>query len=257
MTKIALTREEVERFNREFIKEDRRRLAMSIFASVKYWQDPESGFLKFSLDSLFKERYKNKFYTTLANFRKIAIELFEKGFLKVIRRGKLKFYGVANYKNDIDIREENKKLKEENSALREELGKVKRELKDFREEFRKLLNSMKKAEEVVTEKEEDKEAVTQDVVIATAYDMMEEVGIQKGSTPFMQVIESLYAKTDREKIHKKGLVSYIKKVIHNKIHNQAKFIETIRKERKKPSIFITKAKQQEYIDLERKLLGWV
>ncbi len=259
MARVILTEEERDKFNRTFADKEERNLLMSIYSSIKYWQDKESGFLNFSLDSLFKEKYKNKFYTSLSNFVKKARELYEKGFLRVKSRGRLKFYGTYDCKSDNEVREENKKLREENKELNEELERVKRELEEFKREVREKLHSASK-EEVKEEKIENEkfesEFVSQEVVIETAYEMMEEVGIEKGSTPFRQIIESLYIKTDREPIHRKGLISYIKKVIHNKVHNQSKFKDMLRKERKKPSIFMTKAEEQKYINLERELLGF-
>lgn len=263
MSRVILTVEEIDKFNRTFADDYDRKVFMSIYTSIKYWQDTESGFLNFSLNDLFKEKYKeNKFYLSLSNFVKKARELCKKGFLRVKSKGRLKFYGTSSCKSNDEIRKENEELKEKNEALNEELERVKKELEDFKREVRENLKniSSRESEEVIIEKVEnknyDEEVVPQDVVIETAYEIMEEVGIQKGSVPFMQTIESLYAKTDKEPIHKKGLASYIKKVIHNKIHNQSKFKELIKNERKCPTIFMTKAEEQKYINLERKLLGW-
>lgn len=259
MARVILTVEERDKFNRTFADKEERNLLMSIYSSIKYWQDKESGFLNFSLDSLFKEKYKNKFYTSLSNFVKKARELYEKGFLRVKSRGRLNFYGTSNCKSSEEIREENEKLREENNELNEELARVKRELEEFKREVREKLDSVSK-EEVIKEKVENEkfenEVVPQDMVIEMTYEIMEEVGIQKGSIVFRQTIESLYEKTDKEPLHKKGFRNYIKKVIHNKIHNQSKFKELIKNERKNPSIFMTKAEEQKYINLERKLLGW-
>lgn len=260
MARVVLTAEEREKFNRNFANEYYRKVFMSIYTSIKYWQDENTGFLKFSLNTLFKEKYKkNKFYLTLSDFVKKARELCKKGFLRVISRGRLKFYGTVDYKSNEEIREENEKLKEENKALNEELERVKKELEDFKREVREKLNNVSKTE-VVQEKVENEnlksEVIPQDVVIETAYDIMEEIGIQKGSIPFRQTIESLYIKTDKEPLHKKGALSYIKKVIHNKIHNQSNFKEIIKNERKNPSIFMTKAEEEKYIKLELGLLGW-
>ena len=261
MSKVILTVEEIDKFNRTFADDYDRKVFMSIYTSIKYWQDKESGFLNFSLDDLFKEKYKeNKFYLSLSNFVKKARELCKKGFLRVKSKGRLKFYGTSNFKSDDEIRKENEELKEENSLLKDELERLKKEFEDFKREVRENLNNISNSEEVIIEKVEntsyDEEVVPQEVVIETAYEIMEEVGIQKGSVPFMQTIESLYAKTDKEPIHKKGLASYIKKVIHNKIYNQSKFKELIKNERKNPTIFMTKAEEQKYIKLEHRLLGW-
>ncbi|MDU2673072.1 MAG: hypothetical protein E7C50_00525 [Clostridium sp.] len=258
MAMITLKVEQKEKFNKYFPEQYQRNVAMSIFASIKYWQDKEVGFLRFSLDKLYK-RYKNKFFLTLSNFKKIANKLVSLGLLKTMNKGRLKFYGTDDCKSDDEVREENKKLREENNKLSEELERVKRELEEFKREVReKLHNSSKK--EIIQENGEcekfENEVVSQDVVIETAYEMMEEAGIKKGSTVFFQVIESLYEKTDKEPLHKKGYRDYIKKVIHNKIHNQSKFKELLRNVRRKPSIFMTKAEEQRYINLERKLLGW-
>lgn len=258
MAMITLTVEQKEKFNKYFPEQYQRNVAMSIFASIKYWQDKEVGFLRFSLDKLYK-RYKNKFFLTLSNFKKIANKLVSLGLLKTMNKGRLKFYGTDDCKSDDEVREENKRLREENKELSEELERVKRELEEFKREVRERLNNSSNKEAVQENVECEKfesEVISQDVVIETAYEMMEEVGIEKGSTPFRQIIESLYIKTDKEKIHKRGLVNYIRKVIHNKIHNQSKFREILRKERKNPSIFMTKAEEQKYINLERKLLGW-
>ncbi len=255
MAMITLTVEQKEKFNKYFPEQYQRNVAMSIFASIKYWQDKEVGFLRFSLDKLYK-RYKNKFFLTLSNFKKIANKLVSLGLLKTMNKGRLKFYGTDDCKSDDEVREENKKLKEENRELSEELERVKRELEEFKREVREKLNSVSKEEVKEANERFESEVISKDVVIETAYEMMEEVGIEKGSTPFRQIIESLYIKTDKEKIHKRGLVNYIRKVIHNKIHNQSKFREILRKERKNPSIFMTKAEEQKYINLERKLLGW-
>ena len=139
------------------------------------------------------------------------------------------------------------------------MERLKKELEDFKREVREKLHSVSK-DEVVEKKSEvndfEKEVISQDVVIETAYTMMDEVGIEKGSTPFLQIIESLYAKTDKEAIHRKGLVNYIKKVIHNKVNNQSKFKEILRNERKNPTVFMTKVEEEKYINLERRLLGW-
>lgn len=104
-------------------------------------------------------------------------------------------------------------------------GRIRRrvENREIKREVREQLNNISKIE-VSKEKLKNEnfeneviEVVEQEVVIETAYQMMEEAGGEKGSTVFRQTIESLYAKTDKELIHKKGLASYIKKVIHNKI----------------------------------------
>lgn len=258
MAKVILTVDEKEKFNKYFSNQEQRNIAMSIYSSIKYWQDKEIGFLRFSLDKLYT-KYKNKFFLTLSNFKKIANKLVDLSFLKTMNKGRLKFYGTLDCKSDDEVREENKRLKEENNALNQEIERLKKELEDFKREVREKLHSISK-DEVIEKKNEvnevEKETISQDVVIETAYSMMNEVGIEKGSTPFMQTIESLYAKTDKEPIHRKGLVNYIKKVIHNKVHNQSKFKEIIVNERKSPSIFITKAEEQRYKDLEYKLLGW-
>lgn len=258
MAMITLTIEQREKFNKYFPEQYQRNVAMSIFASIKYWQDKEIGFLRFSLDKLYA-KYKNKFFLTLSNFKKIANKLVSLGLLKTMNRGRLKFYGTYDCKSDNEIREENKKLREENKELNEELERVKRELEEFKREVREKLHSASK-EEVKEEKIENErvlhEVVSQELVIETAYEMMEEVGIEKGSTVFRQVIESLYAKTDKEPVHIKGFVNYIKKVIHNKVHNQSMFKKMLRNERKNPSIFMTKAEEQKYINLERELLGF-
>ena len=262
MSKVILTVEEIDKFNRTFADDYDRKVFMSIYTSIKYWQDTESGFLNFSLNDLFKEKYKeNKFYLSLSNFVKKARELSKKGFLRVKSKGRLYFYGTSNFKSDDEIREENKNLKRENEALNKEVERLKKELEDFKREVREQFNNVSKVEEQEGgEKLEnevfEKEVVPQDVVMEMAYEMMEEVGIQKGSVPFMQIIESLYVKTDKEPLHKKGARSYIEKVIHNKIHNQSRFKELIKNERKCPTIFMTKAEEQKYINLERKLLGW-
>lgn len=259
MAKVTLTLEQKEKFNKHFLNQEQRNIAMSIFASIKYWQDKEIGFLRCSLDKLYK-KYQNKFFLSLSNFKKIANKLVDLGFLRTKKCGRLKFYGTSDCKSDDEIRKENEELKEENSLLKDELERLKKEFEDFKREVRENLNNISNSEEVIIEKVEntsyDEEVVPQDVVIETAYEIMEEVGIQKGSVPFMQTIESLYAKTDKEPIHKKGLASYIKKVIHNKIYNQSKFKELIKNERKNPTIFMTKAEEQKYIKLEHRLLGW-
>lgn len=259
MAKVTLTLEQKEKFNKYFFNQEQRNIAMSIFASINYWQDKEIGFLRCSLDKLYK-KYQNKFFLSLSNFKKIANKLVDLGFLRTKKCGRLKFYGTSDCKSDDEIRKENEELKEENSLLKDELERLKKEFEDFKREVRENLNNISNSEEVIIEKVEntsyDEEVVPQDVVIETAYEIMEEVGIQKGSVPFMQTIESLYAKTDKEPIHKKGLASYIKKVIHNKIYNQSKFKELIKNERKNPTIFMTKAEEQKYIKLEHRLLGW-
>ena len=261
MSKVILTVEEIDKFNRTFADDYDRKVFMSIYTSIKYWQDKESGFLNFSLDDLFKEKYKeNKFYLSLSNFVKKARELCKKGFLRVTSKGRLKFYGTSSYKSDDEVREENEKLKEENLSLKEELDKIKKEMEELRKEVRENLSKTSDSEEIATEKVEnknyDEEVVPQDVVMEMTYEIMEEAGIQKGSTVFRQTIESLYEKTDKEPLHKKGYRNYIKKVIHNKVNNQSKFKELIKNERKCPTIFMTKAEEQKYINLERRLLGW-
>lgn len=258
MAIITLTVEQKDKFNKYFPEQYQRNVAMSIFASIKYWQDKEVGFLRFSLDKLYK-RYRNKFFLTLSNFKKIANKLVSLGLLKTMNKGRLKFYGTYDCKSDDEVREENKKLREENKELSEELERVKKELEEFKREVREKLDNTPKVEiveEKVGNEKFECEVVPQDVVIETAYEMMEEAGIKKGSTVFFQVIESLYEKTDKEPLHKKGYRDYIRKVIHNKVHNQSKFKELLRNVRRKPSIFMTKAEEQKYINLERKLLGW-
>ena len=258
MAMITLTVEQREKFNKYFPDQYQRNVAMSIFASIKYWQDKEIGFLRFSLDKLYT-KYKNKFFLTLSNFKKISNKLVSLGLLKTTNKGRLKFYGTYDCKSDNEVREENKRLREENDALNEEVERLKKELEDFKREVREKLHSVSK-DKVVEKKSEvndfEKEVISQDVVIETAYTMMDEVGIEKGSTPFLQIIESLYAKTDKEAIHRKGLVNYIKKVIHNKVNNQSKFKEILRNERKNPTVFMTKVEEEKYINLERRLLGW-
>lgn len=269
MSKVILTVEEIDKFNRTFADDYDRKVFMSIYTSIKYWQDTESGFLNFSLNDLFKEKYKeNKFYLSLSNFVKKARELCKKGFLRVKSKGRLYFYGTSDFKSDGEIRKENEELKEklekkeeENFALREEIERIKKEFEDLKREVREQFNTVSKVEEQqeqeeIENKNYENEVVPQDVVIEMTYEIMEEVGIQKGSTVFRQTIESLYEKTDKEPLHKKGFRNYIKKVIHNKIHNQSKFKELIKNERKNPSMFMTKAEEQKYINLERKLLGW-
>lgn len=255
MSRVNLTMDQREKFNRYFVDQEQRNIAMSIFSSINYWQDKELGFLRFSLDKLYK-KYKNKFFLTLSNFKKIANKLVDLGLLKVINRGRLKFYGTNDCKSNIEIREENKKLKEENSILKEELGSIRRELEILKQ---RVENGSNSREDSKKKENEDKEyrAVSQETVIETAYEAMKEFGIEKGSIPFQQVIESLYQKTDKEPIHNKGLLSYIKTVIHNKVHNQAKFREELKRERKNPTYaWITKSKREEYKELENKLLGW-
>lgn len=256
MSKVTLTLEQKEKFNKHFLNQEQRNIAMSIFASINYWQDKEIGFLRCSLDKLYK-KYQNKFFLSLSNFKKIANKLVDLGFLRTKKCGRLKFYGTSDCKSDDEIRKENEELKEENSLLKDELDRLKKEFEDLKREVRENLNNISNSEEVIIEnKNYNEEVVSQDVVIETAYKMMKEAGIQNGSVPFMQIIESLYAKTDKEPIHKKGFRNYINKVIHNKIHNQSKFKELIKNERKNPTIFMTKAEEQKYINLERKLLGW-
>lgn len=256
MGKISLTVEQREKFNRYFVDQEQRNISMSIFSSIKYWQDEELGVLPFSLDKLYT-KYKNKFYLTLSNFKKIANKLVSLGFLKTIKKGRLKFYGTSDCKSDDEVREENKKLKDENLFLREELEKMKREMEELKKEIRAKANNV-----LINETKEEKEeysadGVSQEVVIETAYAMMKEAGIEDGSTPFRQVIESLYYKTDKAIIHNKGLVNYIKKVIHNKVHNQAKFREIIKNARRSQSeIFMTKSEEDRLKELERRLLGW-
>ena len=48
MAMITLTIEQREKFNKYFPEQYQRNVAMSIFASIKYWQDKEIGFLRFS-----------------------------------------------------------------------------------------------------------------------------------------------------------------------------------------------------------------
>ena len=154
--------------------------------------------------------------------------------------------------------EENQKeyiLREKIKAIKQELGDS--SLKDV--EIEELKNQLKGDINVVDKVEDTYECseASQDVVIQTAYDMMKEIGIEDGSIPFRQVIESLYDKTDKGIIHNKGLINYIKKVIHNKVHNQAKFRDVIKNERKNPrKVFMTKADKNRIEDLEKKLLGW-
>lgn len=276
MAIITLTLEQREKFNKYFAEQYQRNVAMSIFASIKYWQDKEIGFLRFSLDKLYS-KYKNKFYLTLSNFKKIANKLVSLGLLKTMNKGRLKFYGTVDCKSDNEIREENKKLREENDNLKVEMEILKEKLNDvdrLKEELEELKKQLKgdtlSEEKEVTKIEEEKKEnlsyeyreVSQDIVIQTAYDMMKEVGIEDGSTPFRQVIESLYIKTDREPIHNKGLTNYIKKVIHNKVFNQKTFKQSLIEERKsiRPLRFNNfKGRNYTYEQMqkiERQLLGW-
>lgn len=72
----------------------------------------------------------------------------------------------------------------------------------------------------------------------------------------------MYAKTDKELLHKKGASSYIDKVIHNKVHNQIKFKEMLIKERKsRRKLRFDNFKgrvysKEKWNKLERQLLGW-
>ncbi|UFH65792.1 hypothetical protein KQH81_04445 [Clostridium cadaveris] len=160
MSRVNLTMDQREKFNRYFVDQEQRNIAMSIFSSINYWQDKELGFLRFSLDKLYK-KYKNKFFLTLSNFKKIANKLVDLGFLKVINRGRLKFYGTNDCKSNIEIREENKKLKEENSILKEELGSIRRELEILKQ---RVENGSNSREDSKKKENEDKEyrAVSQE-----------------------------------------------------------------------------------------------
>ena len=263
MSMITLTVEQKDKFNKYFAEQYQRNVAMSIFASIKYWQDKEVGFLRFSLDKLYL-KYKNKFFLTLSNFKKIANKLVSLGLLKTMNKGRLKFYGTYDCKSDDEIREENEKLKRENKALNEDVERLKKEIEDLKREVREKLSVSKDevVEEKIENKEFEKEVISQDVAIEMTYERMEEVGIEKGSTVFRQIIESMYAKTDKELLHKKGASSYIDKVIHNKVHNQIKFKEMLIKERKsRRKLRFDNFKGRDYNKekwnrLERKLLGW-
>lgn len=275
MSIVKFTNEQKDRFNKYFFNQEQRNIAMSIFASIKYWQDKECGVLTISLDKLYK-KYKNKYFITLSNFKKIANKLVDIGFLRTKRKGRLKFYGTYDFKSDDEIREENKKLREENDILKGEIEILKEKLKDvdsLKQELEELKEQLKRNIQSESKEsnnlEENKEVlsyeyrdVSQDVVMQTAYDMMKEIGIEDGSTPFRQVIESLYIKTDKEPIHNKGLINYIRKVIHNKIHNQKSFKEKIIYERSiKKSLRFDNFKGRNYTDkqmeeLEKQLLGW-
>lgn len=52
MSRVNLTMDQREKFNRYFVDQEQRNIAMSIFSSINYWQDKELGLLRFSLDKL-------------------------------------------------------------------------------------------------------------------------------------------------------------------------------------------------------------
>lgn len=219
MAKRDFTKAQNDKFNLHFTNYNKRLIAMAIFAYIKKWQSNETGFLTVSLDKLYENFKRSKKFVKLSNFKKIANKLVYLGLLTTKRKGRLKFYGIAGHKSNKDIEIENENLENENKSLREELNKVKEELLLLKDKINKS-----EMGEVDNKKEVDKEEV-----IKIACEMMKELGIKEGSTPFNQVIESLYIKTEKAKLYKAGLINYIKKVIHNKVQNQEKFIHIIKR----------------------------
>lgn len=241
-------------FNRCIQKEKTRSRAMSVYFYIADNIDEECEFLNTSLDYIYEKRYrlnavkKGKKYFSLAYFKKLANLLEEIGLIKSKFKGRLKFYGLKEVVH---------KVKEKTKEL---FGKIVHRETNEKEE--KKLEHLKETEEIeVIDNREihiSKEDVAeQEIVIETAYKMMEEANIEAGSIVFKQIIESLYIKTDKEKIHNKGLYSYIRKVIHNKVHNQTKFKDIIRNQRKNStSNWSTKKEENKFNELEKQLLGW-
>lgn len=260
--KIEFTEEQKEILNFKIANDEKRKKMMSVFSYILKYYNKATGFLEISLDKLYKKFQRCKQIMSLQYFKKIANELVEFGLLMVKRKGRVKYYGTGNATDIKTLEKENKVLKEENRDVKKELEKVKLEIEKLKEKINEAAN-------IDVEKEPSNEIdntelkiATEELVIETAYEMMNEVGIQKGSTPFLQVIESLYFKMDKTPIHIKGMVNYIRKVISNKVHNQMIFKANLIHKRKyiKPLKFNNfrgrNYTYEQMNDLEKRLLGW-
>lgn len=253
------TNEENEMFNK-ILNIDTRKKAMSVYQYIIKYQDKTIGFLEMSLDRLHKKFSRYHVKMSVAYFKKIANSLVERGLLKVRRKGRLKFYGSKS-QYEKNHKEENEKLKEENKNLIKELEKLKEEKdhKDFTEKAGELEVKEHKINKILV-KETLVEA-DRDYVIDAACKLMKEVKMKNGSTPYMQVIESLHFAMDKKPIHIAGMMKYIKKTIEEKIHKQSLFKNKLIKSRKVNvnnfnnfNNFISS--NYDYEALERKLLGW-
>lgn len=291
MSYYNFTKNELNIFNNEF-PEGTRKSAMSVYASIKKLQNKITGYLDFSLDYIFRYKYKNNLYLTLPNFRKIADKLVKKGLLTFIRKGeKLKFYGTLIF--DGKIRENKKKdLIKENEDLLEEIEKLKKENKLLKEENSRLKdgvsyeeinkndcvtndegiiesidseNNIKFENEKNIEHKYDKIPMIEEEIKKLACEIMKAEKIRVGSTVHRQVIESLVRKIRVGEIHKQGAVSYISEVIKDKRIKQQSFSEKFRsiistnkfKNKLNFHNYEGRSYSKEYMDnLEKKLLGW-
>ncbi|WP_294168490.1 hypothetical protein [uncultured Clostridium sp.] len=251
---------EKEIFNNEF-KEINRDLAMSIYAFIKNKQDKITGYLKFSLDHFYKDfnRKKNKFATSLSNFKKIANKLVDVGLLTFIRKGKPKFYGTlifngktrkiikknTDFNDNNELLEEVERLKRENEKLKEENYKLKEELKN--EEIEKEDESLLKNDEIIenielrsciktpknnenkTINEYTKTSMDKKEVIELAKRMLKDEKFRENSFVTLEVIRCLEKKLNKETIHIEGAVNYINEVIKEKKIKQNSFSKNLKK----------------------------
>lgn len=244
--KREFTLEQREKFQ-FFLNEDKKKKAMQVFQYIWKYQSEETGFLEMSLDRLYKKfsRYRNEI--SQRYFIQLANELVEVGLLQVNKKGRLKFYGLA-HENEHEkvhetVHEEKVDKSKCTSQLEEDVKKLKYKISnlleiiknnDIREyeniieedeELREILES----EEIHTGKSELKENINygyemnREEVIDLACDIMQEHNLHKGSTPYMQVIESLHTVMDNKPINFKGVRSYIRKTIWDKVNKQADF----------------------------------
>ncbi|MFQ8922574.1 MAG: hypothetical protein ACLR60_11820 [Clostridium paraputrificum] len=244
--KREFTLEQREKFQ-FFLNEKKRKKAMQVFQYIWKYQSEETGFLEMSLDRLYKKFSRYNKGISPRYFIKLANELVEVGLLQVNKTGGANFYGLVHEKGHEKVHE---KVHEERvdeskctSQLEEDVKKLKYKISnlleiiknnDIREyesiieedeELREILES----EEIHTGKAELKEKIdygyemNREEVIDLACDIMEEHNLHKGSTPYMQVIESLHTVMDNKPINFKGARSYIEKTIWDKVSRQAEF----------------------------------
>lgn len=239
-----------------FLNEDKKKKAMQVFQYIWKYQSEETGFLEMSLDRLYKKfsRYRNEI--SQRYFIQLANELVEVGLLQVNKKGRLKFYGLAHenehekvhktvHEGKVDESKCTSQLEEDVKNLKYKISNLLEIIKnnDIREyesiikgddELREILES----EEIHTGKAELKENINygyemnREEVIDLACDIMQEHKLHKGSTPYMQVIESLHTVMDNKPINFKGVRSYIRKTIWDKVNKQANFSKKLASTRK-------------------------
>ena len=244
--KREFTLEQREKFQ-FFLNEDKKKKAMQVFQYIWKYQSEETGFLSMSLDRLYKKfsRYRNEI--SQRYFIQLANELVEVGLLQVKKKGRLKFYGLVHenehekvheivHKEKVDESKCTRQLEEDVKKLKYKISNLLEIIKnndireyesiiDEDEELREILES----EEIHTGKAELKEKIDygyemdRDEVIDMACLLMQEQNLHKGSTPYMQVIESLHTVMDNKPINFKGARSYIKQTIWDKVSRQADF----------------------------------